>query len=140
MSKLKLIWDFRGADASKIAQHHEIHLQDYIRLEQLENQETGFEDLSDIHSIAYMVINKNEMIPFLSKEPVCRVGTIVIDEKHRSIGLGKALMNKCNGWAISCEASEVRLEVMEFNAKAQNFYTGLGFKTQSRIMSNVISG
>jgi len=63
MSKLKLIWDFRGADASKIAQHHEIHLQDYIRLEQLENQETGFEDLSDIHSIAYMVINKNEMIP-----------------------------------------------------------------------------
>lgn len=85
-------------------------------------------------------INKNEMIPFLSKEPVCRVGTIVIDEKHRSIGLGKALMNKCNDWAISCEASEVRLEVMEFNAKAQNFYTGLGFKTQSRIMSNVISG
>jgi len=63
MRKLKLIWDFRGTDASKIAHHHEIHLKDYIRIEQLENKETGFEELSDIHSIAYMVINEDEMIP-----------------------------------------------------------------------------
>ncbi|MEY2922072.1 MAG: hypothetical protein RL108_694, partial [Bacteroidota bacterium] len=25
MDKIKLIWDFRGPDAAKIAEHHEIH-------------------------------------------------------------------------------------------------------------------
>ncbi|UYM14640.1 GNAT family N-acetyltransferase [Endozoicomonas euniceicola] len=84
-------------------------------------------------------ITKNEAVPFLRKEPICRIGTIVIDEQHRSTGLGKALMNKCYDWAVSSGASQIRLEVMEFNSNAQDFYAGLGFKTQSRIMCQAIS-
>ena len=83
-------------------------------------------------------ISKNDTIPFLTTEPICRIGTIVIDELHRSNGLGKALMSKCHEWASSSGASEIRLEVMEFNEKAQIFYAGLGFKTQSRIMWQTI--
>lgn len=63
MRKLKLIWDFRGPDANKIAEHHEIHLKDYIQLEHLDITITGVEKLSDIHTIAFLVVNEDKMKP-----------------------------------------------------------------------------
>ena len=63
MRKLKLIWDFRGPDACKIAEHHEIHLKEYIQLEKLSITITGFEVLNDLHSIAYLVVNEVDMKP-----------------------------------------------------------------------------
>ena len=63
MRKLKLIWDFRGPDASKIAQHHEIHLKEYIKQENLDIEITGFENLSDVHAIAFLVVNEDVMKP-----------------------------------------------------------------------------
>ncbi|TSE06065.1 MULTISPECIES: hypothetical protein [Aquimarina] len=59
--KLKLIWDFRGSTASKTAQHHEIHLKEYISLEKISLNITGCQELNDMHSIAYMVVTDSEM-------------------------------------------------------------------------------
>ena len=53
MRKLKLIWDFRGSDSKKIAEHHEIHLKEYIKLEDLNITITGVEELNINHSIAF---------------------------------------------------------------------------------------
>ncbi|MDX1313910.1 MAG: hypothetical protein R3356_00295 [Eudoraea sp.] len=61
--KIKLIWDFRGPDASAIAQHHEIHLKEFIVKEGLELNITGYQDLSELHSIAFMVVEESGMIP-----------------------------------------------------------------------------
>lgn len=63
MRQLKLIWDFRGPDALKIAEHHEIHLKDYIKIENLNLSITGFEALNELHAIAFLVVNENEMKP-----------------------------------------------------------------------------
>lgn len=63
MRQLKLIWDFRGPDAEKIAAHHEIHLKDYIRAERLNLNITGVQSLSDMHAIAFMVVPENSMKP-----------------------------------------------------------------------------
>jgi hypothetical protein len=63
MRKLKLIWDFRGPDASKIAEHHEIHLKEYILTEKLNITITGLENLNEMHSIAFLVVNEDEMKP-----------------------------------------------------------------------------
>ena len=63
MRKLKLIWDFHGPDAHKIAEHHEIHLRQYIQLEQLDISITGIEDMHDLHSIAFLVVNEADMKP-----------------------------------------------------------------------------
>ena len=63
MRQLKLIWDFRGPDALKIAQHHDTHLKEFIVLEKTDLNITGFEQLSDMHSIAFMVVNDTEMKP-----------------------------------------------------------------------------
>ena len=63
MRKLKLIWDFRGPDALKIAEHHEIHLKEYIVIQQTNLNITGFEQLNDMHSVAFMVVTDDEMKP-----------------------------------------------------------------------------
>ena len=61
--KIKLIWDFFGLDALKIAAHYEIHLKEYIQLEKLDCEITGFEALNDHQAIAFMVVNEEAMIP-----------------------------------------------------------------------------
>jgi hypothetical protein len=63
MRKLKLIWDFYGPNASHIAKHHEIHLKEYIQLEKLDIKVTGFETLSNTHTIAFLVVDEDKMKP-----------------------------------------------------------------------------
>jgi len=63
MRKLKLIWDFRGPNGKKIAEHHVIHLKEYIEIEKLDINITGVETLSEMHSLAFMVINEANMQP-----------------------------------------------------------------------------
>jgi hypothetical protein len=62
MRKIKLIWDFKGLDASKIAEHHEIHLKEYITSEKLPYNITGFEIKNELYAIAYMVVTDEHMI------------------------------------------------------------------------------
>jgi hypothetical protein len=63
MRNLKLIWDFRGPDALKIAQHHEIHLKDYINANQVSVISTGVEALSNMHVIAFLAVKEDVMKP-----------------------------------------------------------------------------
>lgn len=63
MRKLKLIWDFRGPNAFKIAEHHEIHLKEYIAAQNLTIEITGFEALTELHAVAFMVIDEQDIKP-----------------------------------------------------------------------------
>ncbi|KJD35579.1 hypothetical protein PW52_07410 [Tamlana sedimentorum] len=63
MKQLKLIWDFYGPNAEKTAQHHEIHLKEYIQIENLDIKITGCSTISDVHSIAFLVVNEPDMKP-----------------------------------------------------------------------------
>jgi len=63
MRKLKLIWDFRGPAGKKTAEHHLIHLKEYIEIENLDITITGTEDLSDMHSFAFLVVDEDQMKP-----------------------------------------------------------------------------
>jgi hypothetical protein len=60
--QIKLIWDFRGQASSKTAEHHEIHLKEYIHAEKFLPNITGFNILSEMHAIAFMVVNEDNMI------------------------------------------------------------------------------
>ncbi len=60
--QIKLIWDFRGPAAEKTAEHHEIHLKEFISAEKLDLNITGYTVITDMHSIAYLVVNEKEMI------------------------------------------------------------------------------
>ncbi|MGB5275455.1 MAG: hypothetical protein WBN39_15475 [Flavobacteriaceae bacterium] len=60
--RIKLIWDFKGPMAGKTAEHHEKHLKEYIRSEQLPLQITGHRHLGEMHSLAFMVVDEGDMI------------------------------------------------------------------------------
>ena len=60
--KIKLIWDFRGPAAGKTAEHHEIHLKEFIAIEKLGLNITGFQHMNEMYSLAYMVVEESNMI------------------------------------------------------------------------------
>ena len=62
MRQIKLIWDFRGEAASKTAEHHEIHLKEYITIEKFPITITGFEIKNELYAIAFMVVTDDNMI------------------------------------------------------------------------------
>ena len=64
-------------------------------------------------------IDLNESVPFLSKLPVCRITTVVVDEGLRSRGIGRALIAHGDQWGKARGASQLRLEVMGFKAQSQ---------------------
>lgn len=59
---LKLIWDFRGESATQTATHHEIHLKEFLITEQKKTIPSGFETLSEMHAIAYIIVPEQEML------------------------------------------------------------------------------
>ncbi|MGL2994941.1 hypothetical protein [Flavobacterium sp. TSSA_36] len=61
--QIKLIWDFRGPTSAKTAEHHEIHLKEYIKIEKLPLGITGFQTYGEMHAIAFMVVEESDMIP-----------------------------------------------------------------------------
>ncbi len=63
MERLKLLWDFRGPDAHKIALHHEVHLKEYAFAKALKTPITGVLDVSLDHSVAFLVVDRDAMKP-----------------------------------------------------------------------------
>lgn len=59
--KLKLIWDFRGLDALEMAKHHAIHLKEFAQSESLTFHKIDIESLSDLYSIAYIIVDEADM-------------------------------------------------------------------------------
>jgi len=61
---IKLIWDFRGPEAEKIAEHHAIHLREFSEKDQLPYLEAGTERISELHSLAFITVAEEQMITF----------------------------------------------------------------------------
>jgi len=59
--KIKLIWDFRGSDSLKIAEHHCIHLKEYVQLEKLHFYEIETTFISEMYTVAYIIIDEKNM-------------------------------------------------------------------------------
>lgn len=60
--KLKLIWDFKGPAGKRTAEHHAIHLKEYAERAGMDSTVIGFEELSEMHSIAFFVVSRDKMI------------------------------------------------------------------------------
>lgn len=59
--KIKLIWEFRGPQAERTAKHHEIHLKEYIAIEKLSLNITGFDVQNEFRASAFMVVEESDM-------------------------------------------------------------------------------
>ncbi|KQC29589.1 hypothetical protein [Flagellimonas eckloniae] len=59
--KIKLIWDFRGPSAASTAEHYAKHLAEFVIIEELKFDIAGFQYITDMHSIAYLVVAEFEV-------------------------------------------------------------------------------
>lgn len=59
--RVKLIWDFRGFNAQPIAVHHAKHLAEFAKAEKLQNFLFGNEEITPMHYIAFLVVEKDMM-------------------------------------------------------------------------------
>tara|TARA_B100000927_G_scaffold148628_2_gene119884 strand:+ start:862 stop:1098 length:237 start_codon:yes stop_codon:yes gene_type:complete len=55
--RVKLIWQFNGMDALKIADHHLVHLNEYILKEEIDVFDKGTELINDFSSISFIIID-----------------------------------------------------------------------------------
>lgn len=58
---IKLIWDMRGPDAQGTAEHYARHLAEFARRERLSLGETGAEQLTSFHWIAWMIVQEKDV-------------------------------------------------------------------------------
>ena len=61
MERVKLIWDFLGPNAAPIAEHHVIHLKEFSDTEGLQHTLCEVEKISEMHHVAYLVVEKTMM-------------------------------------------------------------------------------
>lgn len=61
MQKIKMIWEFRGPEALKTAEHHIIHLKEYVLAKDLKVGFTGIDEINTQHIRAYLVTNESDM-------------------------------------------------------------------------------
>lgn len=62
--KIKLIWDFRGPEADRIAEHHAIHLKEFSEKEELACLDVGTEKIGEMYCLAYIVVKEEDMITY----------------------------------------------------------------------------
>jgi GNAT superfamily N-acetyltransferase len=66
------------------------------------------------------------------------VDSIVVDEGHRRMGVGRSLMRALEAWARERRLVDLRLNVMDANADALKFYAALGYEPLFRRLVKTI--
>lgn len=59
--KIRLIWDFRGADARETAKHHVIHLKEFAVSEKLTYHEASIIEENPYLCVAFIIINETDL-------------------------------------------------------------------------------
>lgn len=62
--RIKLIWDFKGPDALKTAEHHCIHLKEFAQIDKLPYHEVNLTTLNEMHSFAFITVDESLMKVF----------------------------------------------------------------------------
>lgn len=59
--RIKLLWDFKGPNALKTAEHHVIHLNEFIISEKMADSFTQIQTIHSNHTIAEMIVPNSYM-------------------------------------------------------------------------------
>jgi len=60
-NKIRLVWDFRGADALKTAEHQLTHLVEFMIKENISCLEKSLEQISELQSICWIIIKESNL-------------------------------------------------------------------------------
>ncbi|EDM43161.1 hypothetical protein SCB49_11819 [unidentified eubacterium SCB49] len=59
--RIKLLWDFKGPNAQKTAEHHVIHLDEFIVSEKINDSFTQVQTINPNHTVAEMIVPNQYM-------------------------------------------------------------------------------
>jgi len=88
----------------------------------------------EIIGLIHVRVRETPDIPILVPRRYAVINDLVVKEKFRRHGVGRALLERAERWALDKGATQVELVVWEFNKGAIAFYEKLGYKTISRRM------
>ena len=70
------------------------------------------------------------MVPYIESGPNAELGGLVVDDKYRGAGAGRALIEHVESWARERGAVDLALRTNIVRAGAHKFYEHLGFEKQ----------
>jgi GNAT superfamily N-acetyltransferase len=125
----KLYYDFHQYRVREIPDR----LQD---LGKIENQDWSrlHQAFREIFTNKDAVIFLNEDNPLIVPHKYAHLQSIMVSEPNRKSGIGKKLMDVAQQWAREKGATEMRLDVWEFNQGTIQFYEKMGFHTLTRTL------
>jgi len=61
MSKVRLIWEFRGPNALHTAKHHKIHLEEFMASEKIVFHDISIAEHSDFFIAVFLIVNEQDV-------------------------------------------------------------------------------
>jgi GNAT superfamily N-acetyltransferase len=82
-----------------------------------------------------------EVIDHFYLDPFAEISGFVVDEAHRGLGIGNAIMNRIEIWVKERDLSLLRLKTNAIRKDAHRFYERLGFvKTKEQLVYTKMLG
>jgi GNAT superfamily N-acetyltransferase len=88
--------------------------------------------------LVHAVIRETPQIPIMVPLRYAWVSDIAVIRKFHRLGIGRLLMDEVKRWALDKAASQIQLNVWDFNKEAMRFYESLGYTTGSHMMWKTI--
>jgi ribosomal protein S18 acetylase RimI-like enzyme len=89
--------------------------------------------------LVQVLVRETPDIPLLVPRRYAVVDNIVVARGWRHSGIGKALMERAQNWAVKKGVTQIELNVWAFNQGAVAFYEHLGYKVVSQRMWKELS-
>lgn len=90
---------------------------------------------NELIGLAEAALRNSSQWPMFTLRKWIHISDIVVDERFRDIGVGKALLTRVEQWARELGILRVELHVWEFNTSARALYEHQGFGMLNRTMS-----
>jgi len=84
--------------------------------------------------LAEVYLKEDEANPFRVSYIFAHLQSMIVSELHRGKKVGRQLLLAVEQWAKERDASEIRLDVWEFEAGPLEFYEKQGYRTLRRTM------
>ncbi len=92
---------------------------------EVEGQVAGF---------VHVLVRDTPPWPVLVSRRLAFVDSLAVGQEFRRRGIGRTLMDQAHTWAIAKRATDIELNVFEFNQAAIAFYQALGYEASTRRM------
>jgi len=92
-----------------------------------------------IVGLVHVYIRESPTVPIMVQRRYAYVGDLAVTTEFRRHGVGQALMNEAQRWAMQKKVSQLELTVWDFNEEAITFFKGLGYTMARHQMWKSIS-